>query len=129
MAGAIARVERHHPLVPESALSRTTKRKRDPSREERCYKGREKESILVSHPTTRRFFIGAATAAAATRVWGANDKINVAIVGLGGRGSNHLTEYSARVKGARVAALCDVNQAAREVAQATLLKNTSEKAK
>ena len=83
----------------------------------------------MSHPTTRRFFIGAATAAAATRVWGANDKINVAIVGLGGRGSNHLTEYSTRVKGARVAALCDVNQAAREVAQTTLLKNTNEKAK
>ena len=31
--------------------------------------------------------------------------------------------------GARVAGLCDVNQAAREVANATLLKNTGEKAK
>ena len=51
----------------------------------------------MSHPTTRRFFIGAATAAAASRVWGANDQINVAIVGLGGRGSNHLTEYSTRL--------------------------------
>ena len=49
----------------------------------------------MSHPTTsRRFFLGAATAAAATRVWGANDKINVAIVGLGGRGTNHLNIYS-----------------------------------
>src|SRR4051794_35126888 len=86
------------PIVRESALSRTTKRKRDAWRQERCYNGREKESILVSHPTPRRFFIGAATAAATTRVWGANDKINVAIVGLGGRGSNHLTEYSTRVK-------------------------------
>jgi len=78
--------------------------------------------------TSRRFFLGAATAAAAARVWGANDKINVAIVGLGGRGSNHLTNYS-RIPGANVAGLCDVNQAAREVAQATLLKNNSPKAK
>jgi len=78
--------------------------------------------------TSRRFFLEAATAAAAARVWGANDKINVAIVGLGGRGSNHLTNYS-RLPGANVAGLCDVNQAAREVAQATLLKNNSPKAK
>jgi predicted dehydrogenase len=82
----------------------------------------------VSNPTTRRFFLGAATAAAATRVWGANDKINMVLVGLGGRGTNHLNIYS-RLPDARVAALCDVNQAARERAQATLLKNTSEKAK
>ena len=77
---------------------------------------------------TRRFFLGAVTAAAATRVWGANDKINVGIVGIGGRGTNHLNTYS-RMPGARVAGLCDVNQAAREVANATLLKNTGEKAK
>jgi len=38
----------------------------------------------MSNPTSRRFFLGAATAAAATRIWGANDRINVAIVGLGG---------------------------------------------
>ena len=35
----------------------------------------------MSNPTTRRFFLGAATAAAATRVWGANDKANIGIVG------------------------------------------------
>jgi len=82
----------------------------------------------MSNLTSRRFFLGAATAVAATRVWGANDKINVAIIGLGGRGSNHLTIYP-RLPGARVAGLCDIDQAARERAQATLLKNTSEKAK
>ena len=65
------------------------------------------------------------TAAAATRVWGANDKINVAIVGLGGRGTNHLNIYS-RLPDARVAALCDVNQAAREKSQATLLAEFSQ---
>ena len=78
--------------------------------------------------TTRRFFLGATTALAATRVWGANDKINVAIVGLGGRGSNHLNIYS-HLPDVRVAGLCDVDQSALERAQATLVKNTSEKAK
>ena len=73
----------------------------------------------MTDPKTRRFFLGAVTAAAATRVWGANDKINVAIVGLGGRGTNHLNAYS-RLPESRVAVLCDVNQAAREKAQATL---------
>ncbi|MCC6394130.1 MAG: Gfo/Idh/MocA family oxidoreductase [Bryobacterales bacterium] len=82
----------------------------------------------LSESSSRRFFLGAATAAAATRVLGANDRINVAIVGIGGRGTNHLNIY-ARLPGARVAALCDVNQAAREKAQATLVRVTSEKAK
>jgi len=82
----------------------------------------------MSNPTSRRFFLGAVTAAAATRVWGANDRINVAIVGLGGRGTNHLNIYS-KLADARVAGLCDVDQASREKAQATLVKNTSEKAK
>jgi predicted dehydrogenase len=84
----------------------------------------------VSNPTSRRFFLGALTAAAATRVWGANDKINVAIIGLGGRGSGHLNTYP-RLADARVAGLCDIDQAARERAQATLQKITGggEKAK
>ena len=82
----------------------------------------------MSHPASRRFFLGAATAAAATRVWGANEKINIAIIGLGGRGSNHLNIYS-RLPEARVAGLCDVDQAARERAEATLQKNTGDKAK
>jgi len=82
----------------------------------------------VSNPTTRRFFLGAASALASTRVWGANDRINVAIIGIGGRGTNHLNIYS-RLPEARVAGLCDVNQSARERAQATLVRNTSEKAK
>jgi predicted dehydrogenase len=87
-----------------------------------------KGATLVSTTTSRRFFLGAATAAAATRIWGANDRINVAIVGLGGRGTSHLNIYS-KLADARIAGLCDVDQAARERAQATLMKNTSEKAK
>ncbi len=82
----------------------------------------------MSNSSTRRFFMGAAAAASAMRVWGANERVSVAIVGLGGRGGNHLNVYS-RLPQARVVGLCDVNQAARERAQATLLKNTGEKAK
>jgi predicted dehydrogenase len=83
---------------------------------------------MTTNPTTRRFFVGAATALAATRIWGANDRVNVLIVGLGGRGTDHLKIYS-KLPEARVIGLCDVNQAALERAQATLVKNTGEKAK
>lgn len=86
-------------------------------------------SRFGERPATRRtFFLGAAAAASAVRVAGANDRINVAIVGLGGRGSNHLSIYS-KLPEARVAGLCDVNQAARERAQATLTRNGGDKAK
>jgi predicted dehydrogenase len=83
----------------------------------------------LAHPTSRRFFLGAATAVAASRVWGANDKINVGIVGLGGRGTNHLDYYSKSIPEARIVGLCDINQAARETAQARLERNGGEKAK
>ena len=82
----------------------------------------------MSDPKTRRFFLGALTAASAVRVWGANDKVNVGIVGLGGRGTTHLNNYTG-LKEAQVVALCDVNQAARERAQATLSKKSLEKAR
>src|SRR5580658_2275938 len=87
-----------------------------------------KRSLTVSDPKTRRFFLGALTAASAVRVWGANDKVNVGIVGLGGRGSSHLNTYSS-LSEAQVVGLCDVNQAAREKAQATLTRKSQEKAK
>ena len=81
----------------------------------------------MSDPTTRRFFLGALTAASAVRVWGANDKVNIGIVGLGGRGSSHLNTYTG-LSEAQVVGLCDVNQAAREKAQATLARKSLEKA-
>jgi predicted dehydrogenase len=82
----------------------------------------------MSDPKTRRFFLGALTAASAARVWGANDKVNVGIVGLGGRGSSHLNTYTGLAE-AQVVGLCDVNQAAREKAQATLARKNLEKGK
>ncbi|MEZ5356451.1 MAG: Gfo/Idh/MocA family oxidoreductase [Bryobacteraceae bacterium] len=70
--------------------------------------------------STRREVLRTAVAAAAAsqaRVFGANEKVNVAIVGLGGRGTNHLQEY-VKNAGFHVAAIVDVNQAAQERAVA-----------
>jgi predicted dehydrogenase len=44
---------------------------------------------------------------------GANEKVNVAVVGVGGRGTAHVKEYLT-IPGARLAAVCDVNTAATE---------------
>jgi predicted dehydrogenase len=73
-------------------------------------------------PLTRRsFFQGAAMAASAGRVVGANDRVQVGVIGLGGRGSDHVDLY-AQIPDARIVGLCDVNQAARERNQAKLAK-------
>lgn len=82
----------------------------------------------MSEAKSRRFFMGAAAAASAMQVMGANDKVNLAIVGLGGRGSAHLNIYL-RLPEAQVVGLCDINQAAREKAQATVVRAGVEKAK
>lgn len=80
----------------------------------------------------RRYFINSAIAATAfttvSRLRGANDRVNVAVIGLGGRGQNHMTEY-AKLPDARIAALCDVNQAALERGQALVEKLTGQKPK
>src|SRR3989337_1780618 len=39
---------------------------------------------------------------------GANDRVNVAVIGIHGMGQNHIQSYS-RLKNVRVAALCDVD--------------------
>jgi predicted dehydrogenase len=80
----------------------------------------------VGPSSTRRFFMGAAAAASAMRVWGANDQINIGIIGLGGRGGAHMNAFP---KLTRVAAVCDIDQAAREKASALLVRNGGEKPK
>jgi predicted dehydrogenase len=70
----------------------------------------------------------AALSIGAKRILGANDRVRMAIVGLGGRGSNHLSEYL-ELAGADVAGLCDVNQAALEKSQATIARKQRPKAK
>ena len=73
----------------------------------------------------RRQFVKAAAAAIATAqfpILGANDRINVGIVGLGGRGTDHIHSYSSLDADSRIAGLCDVNQSARERAVALVKK-------
>src|SRR5579864_5483249 len=48
----------------------------------------------------------------------ANDKVNVAIVGVGSRGSNHVRDFVRR-QDANLAAVCDVNNAQTERAVQT----------
>jgi len=69
------------------------------------------------------------TAAQATRVMGANDKVHVGIVGLGGRGTDHVNTYMTLTNESTVTALCDVNQAALERAQATVERSAQPKPK
>jgi predicted dehydrogenase len=73
----------------------------------------------------RRRFVKAAAAAVATArfpILGANGRINLGIVGLGGRGREHIGFYAPLDSEARIAGLCDVNQAARERAVAMVQK-------
>ncbi len=78
--------------------------------------------------STRRTFIQASaafSALSASRVWGANDRINVAIVGVGGRGQAHIKGY-AKQSDANIYALCDVVQANLERSQANVQKLTGQ---
>jgi predicted dehydrogenase len=67
----------------------------------------------------RTFFQGAALAASATRVIGANNKVSIGVVGLGGRGKDHLRLFYQTLD-SRVGGICDVYQPARERARAQL---------
>ncbi len=73
--------------------------------------------------TSRRVFLqtSAALATSAFPILGANDKVQVGIVGLGGRGNDHM-EFYGQIEDCRIAAVCDVNQAARERAVARIRK-------
>jgi predicted dehydrogenase len=64
----------------------------------------------------------AAIATSAFPILGANDRVNVGLVGLGGRGRDHINYYSSLDSDARIAAVCDVNQSARERAVALIKK-------
>ena len=78
-------------------------------------------------PTTRRHFFFstgmALTAVQATRVMGANERVPLAVIGLGGRGRAHMNVYS-QLPDADIVALCDVDQAALERGQALVEKAT-----
>ncbi len=78
----------------------------------------------------RREFLGTAMAAAAVpgQAVAANDKVNVAIIGVGGRGSNHVRDFARRTS-ANLAAVCDVDQAQTERAVQTYYKARNTKPK
>ena len=58
--------------------------------------------------SSRRFFTATAvTAAAATRVAGANDRIRIGVIGAGGRGWGHIRDFS-HLPDTEVVAVCDV---------------------
>src|SRR5450631_1376775 len=59
--------------------------------------------------TGKAITVGAATLALGGRVLGANDRVRVGICGLRGRGNDHIHGF-ARVPGADIAALCDVDE-------------------
>lgn len=69
----------------------------------------------------------AALSIGSRRILGANDRVRMGVIGLGGRGNAHLGGYLS-IPGAQVAALCDVNQAARERANARVTKAGQDKA-
>jgi predicted dehydrogenase len=60
----------------------------------------------------RRTFIQSSTIAMASGMTalGANDRINVAVIGVRSRGRDHITSYS-KLPEARIAAVCDIDQA------------------
>ena len=60
----------------------------------------------------RRTFLAAsaAIAAASRPILGANDRINMAVVGVRSRGKSHMNAYGT-LSGSRVAAVCDIDQA------------------
>src|SRR5262245_17640169 len=74
---------------------------------------------------TRRIFVAGAAVSSTGRIWGANDRVNVAVIGTGGRGNDHIKEYAALPE-ARIAALCDIDQAALETATARVKSLTGE---
>src|SRR5579871_2118942 len=80
---------------------------------------------MSSEPTRRQFAKTAAAAIATSQfpILGANDRVNVGIVGLGGRGNDHIGFYGRLDSDCRIAAICDVNQAARERANARIQKS------
>jgi predicted dehydrogenase len=82
----------------------------------------------MSESSRRSFLAAGAAAFSLGRVLGANDRINVGIVGIGGRGNDHIKFYST-LPDARIAGLCDVNQANLEKGQAAVKTLTGEQPK
>ena len=84
---------------------------------------------MEQHKTRRAFFqVAAAIGTTRFPILGANDRINLTVIGIGGRGRDHVNEF-ATLSDCQLAGVCDVNQAAREraVAQVEKLKGVQPK--
>ena len=79
--------------------------------------------------TRRTFVAAAATAASARRILGANDRVNLVVIGVGGRGTAHVRSYTSLKQDCNVMGICDVNQAARERASALVVSQGGSKPK
>lgn len=84
---------------------------------------------------SRRRFLGSSAAAVMTAgvmgrgtVFGANDRIRIACVGINGRGESHIQGFSDQ-PGSEVVALCDVDRKVLEGRAAAFEKNTGKKPK
>jgi predicted dehydrogenase len=85
----------------------------------------------MSAQHTRRTFFSYAAAVAASQtkpLLAESDKVNVAVIGLGGRGRDHMDAY-AKIPDANIVVICDVNQAALENGQTRVEKATGKKPK
>jgi predicted dehydrogenase len=60
-------------------------------------------------PNRRTFLTTSISAAAAARAAGANDAVNAAVIGLRGRGRDHIAAFAAQ-SGLRIVAVCDVDK-------------------
>jgi hypothetical protein len=82
----------------------------------------------MTESSRRSFLVAGAAALSAGHVMGANEKANIGIVGIGGRGNDHIKAY-ATLPEVRIVALCDVNQASLERGQAAVKSLTGESPK
>ena len=65
--------------------------------------------------SSRRYFLGALTAASATRVLGANDRVHLGFIGCGLIGLRHIADFK-KLPDADLAAVCDAYDARRHYA-------------
>ena len=79
--------------------------------------------------TRRKFFVmsSAALSIGTSRILGANQRVNMAVIGLGGRGTAHMSEYGKLTDDANIVAVVDVNQAAQERGAALVSRNNGGK--
>src|SRR5579864_304520 len=74
----------------------------------------------------RTFLLGGA---AALQAYAANETVNIAIVGVGSRGTEHVKQYLKLPSAARIAALCDVDTAQMERVSQIVYNQTQKRPK